>query len=140
MTVLMGAMMVLVRNRPAQPMLAAACLSAFASAALVFPLAAPLSPAGTAFAWLLLFGGQFGVGLLLLTLGTRLVPATRAALIGSLELPLAPLAVWIAFAEVPSWPSALGGTVILAAVLADTLRLGGGAGAAIPPSTPAPAR
>lgn len=55
------------------------------------------------FVYLMLFGmAQFGLGLLLLALGTRLISATRSALIGSLELPLAPVWVWLAFGATPS--------------------------------------
>jgi hypothetical protein len=52
---------------------------------------------------LALFGtSQFGMGLLLLALGTPLVSATRGALLGVLQTPLATLWVWLAFAEQPA--------------------------------------
>jgi len=70
--------------------------------------------------YLALFGAaQFGLGLLLLTLGTRLISATRSALIGSLETPLAPLWVWLAFGEVPPLMTCIGGAIVMAAVAAD---------------------
>ncbi len=121
MTILIGTMMVIIRGNPGRSMLPAACLSAFASVVLAAPFADLRWPAGAELASLGLFGCQFGLGLLLLTLGTRLVPATRSALIGSLEIPLAPLAVWLAFSELPSWNTYAGGAVVTAAVLADIL-------------------
>jgi drug/metabolite transporter (DMT)-like permease len=72
--------------------------------------------------YLFLFGTtQFGLGLLLITLGTRLVSATRSALWGSAEIPIACLWVWLAFGEIPSAMGGLGGLVVMAAVSADIL-------------------
>jgi drug/metabolite transporter (DMT)-like permease len=122
MTILISAMMVIIRARRDTPMLPASCLSAFALAVLVAPLANPGAGFGPNFIYLVLFGmAQFGLGLLLLTLGTRLISATRSALIGSLETPLAPLWVWLGFGEVPSLMTCVGGAVVMAAVVADML-------------------
>ena len=65
--------------------------------------------------------GLLGLGLLLLTLGTRLISATRSALIGSLETPLAPIWVWLGFGEIPPLMTCVGGAVVMAAVAADML-------------------
>ncbi|HTD48832.1 MAG TPA: EamA/RhaT family transporter, partial [bacterium] len=74
------------------------------------------------FAYLALFGTtQFGLGLLLLTLGTRLISATESALISALEAPLAPAWVWVAFKEVPPLATFVGGAVVMAAVSAHIL-------------------
>lgn len=122
MTVLISAMMVAIRRQRAVCMLPAAALSAFLCAALVLPWASPAAVDAGALAWLVMFGVlQFGLGLLLLTLGIRHVPAGRAALIGALETPLAPALVWLAFDEVPSPATCWGGVIVLAAVAADTV-------------------
>ena len=72
---------------------------------------------GPEFLLLALFGiTQFGLGLLLLTLGSRLLSATRASLIANVELPVAPFWVWLAFGELPSLPTMLGGAIVLLAV------------------------
>ena len=72
---------------------------------------------------LVLFGvTQFGLGLLLLAFGTPLVSATRGALIGVLQTPLATLWVWWAFAEQPAVLTLVGGAIVLAAVVADMAR------------------
>lgn len=120
-TVLMAALMVIVRRRRDVSMLPASCLSAFLAVALVAPMARPFAPTGAELAILAGFGAQFGLTLLLLTLGTRLIAAPRAALLGSLEIPLAPLWVLLAFGEVPGWAVVAGGALVLAAVIADAL-------------------
>ncbi|MCW5741662.1 MAG: EamA family transporter [Alphaproteobacteria bacterium] len=121
MTILMATYMVIVRRRRDVSMLPASCLSAFLAMALVAPVARPFAPSGTDLAVLAGFGAQFGLTLLLLTLGARLIAAPRAALLGSLEIPLAPLWVLLAFAEVPGLMVAIGGALVLAAVIADAL-------------------
>jgi drug/metabolite transporter (DMT)-like permease len=122
MTILISLMMVIIRARRDTPMLPASCLSAFALAIVVAPIATPSAGFGANFIYLVLFGTvQFGLGLLLLTLGTRLISATRSALIGSLETPLAPLWVWVGFGEIPPLMTCVGGAVVMAAVAADML-------------------
>lgn len=115
-----AAMLVFIRKNRDVSMLPAACLSALLCAAISWPLAAPHSPGSTEMVELFLFGTvQFGGGLLLMTWGTRLVSAPRAALIGSIENPLAPLWVWLAFAERPSPAACIGGAIVMAAVFCD---------------------
>ena len=122
MTILISIMMVIIRARRDTPMLPASCLSAFALAVVVAPVATPSAGFGPNFVNLVLFGtAQFGLGLLLLTLGTRLISATRSALIGSLETPLAPIWVWLGFGEIPPLMTCVGGAVVMAAVAADML-------------------
>jgi drug/metabolite transporter (DMT)-like permease len=122
MTILISAMMVIIRQRRSTPMLPAACLSAFALPVLVAPMATPSAGLGGNLIYLVLFGtAQFGLGLLLLTLGTRLISATRSALIGSLETPLAPFWVWLGFAEITSLMTVVGGAVVMTAVVAEML-------------------
>ena len=119
MTLLMAILMVVVRHHRNVSMLPAACLSAFATPIVMLPLAHPATAFGPHFIWFVVFGLQFGLGLLLLTVGTRLVSATRSALIGGLEVPLACVWVWVAFGEVPSLATCLGGTIVMLAVVGD---------------------
>lgn len=122
MTVLISAMMVIIRHKRQISMLPAASLSAFLCALLVLPVASPFAASTSDFVWLILFGTtQFGLGLLLMTLGTRLISATRSALIGTLDTPLAPVWVWLAFGEVPQTMTCIGGAVVMVAVAGDTL-------------------
>jgi len=122
MTLLISAMMVVIRHHRSVCMLPASALSAFLCALVVWPFSEPAAATGLNFFYLFLFGTtQFGLGLLLLTLGTRLVSATRSALIGALETPLAPAIVWLALGEVPALMTCLGGAIVLAAVAGDLL-------------------
>ncbi|MBL6617299.1 MAG: DMT family transporter [Reyranella sp.] len=122
MTVLISGMMVVMRHHRAVCMLPAAALSAFLCALVVWPWADPLSVTASDFGWLVLFGTtQFGLGQLLLTIGLRSISATRSALIGALETPLAPALVWIVLGEVPAVMTCVGGAIVLAAVVGDVL-------------------
>ncbi|MCZ0737948.1 DMT family transporter [Phreatobacter sp. AB_2022a] len=120
MTLSYAAMMVIIRRNRHASMLPAAYLSALLCVLVAWPLGEPAAVTSTDLILLALFGTvQFGLGLLLLTLGARLVSSMRAALIGILENPLAPLWVWLAFGERPTAAAWLGGGIITAAVLAD---------------------
>jgi drug/metabolite transporter (DMT)-like permease len=44
------------------------------------------------------------------------LPPIETALIGSLDAPLAPLWVWLAFKETPSASTLIGGSIVFAAV------------------------
>ena len=78
-TVLMAALMVIVRRRRDVSMLPASCLSAFLAVALVAPVARPFAPTAAELAILAAFGAQFGLTLLLLTLGGAARGAARLA-------------------------------------------------------------
>jgi drug/metabolite transporter (DMT)-like permease len=84
----------------------------------VWPLTHTAVGGGTNMFYLGLFGvTQFGLGLLLLTLGARLISATETALIQAVEAPLGPLWVWLVVREVPAVPTWIGGAIIIAAVV-----------------------
>lgn len=120
MTVCMAVMMLIIRRQRDTPMLPAACLSALLCPLIAWPFAAPFALGLREFLYLFLFGtAQFGLGLVLLTLGGRLVSATETALINTLETPLAVAWVWLCFGEIPSGPSFAGGLIVLAAVAAQ---------------------
>ena len=123
MAALMALVIVLIRRRRGINMVPAVCASALLCALLVLPFAAPLSVTPAELGLLVLFGvTQFGLGLLLLAFGTPLVSATRGALIGVLQTPLATLWVWLAFSEQPAVLTLIGGAIVLAAVVADMAR------------------
>jgi drug/metabolite transporter (DMT)-like permease len=64
--------------------------------------------------------GQIGLGLALLTIGARLIPAAQTALISLLEVVLGPLWVWIAYTEQPSAVTLAGGAIIVVGILVQT--------------------
>jgi drug/metabolite transporter (DMT)-like permease len=141
MTVLMALMMVVIRRNRLVSMLPAACLSAFACAVMVLPWSHPMRVTAAELCLLALFGTtQFGLGLLLLTVGSRLIPATRVSLLANLELPFAPLWVWMAFGELPSRPTVVGGGIVGAAVILDLVAARGRSGRQRPPMTRVPNR
>jgi drug/metabolite transporter (DMT)-like permease len=121
MTVLMAAMIICTRRSRGAPALPIAALSSLASSLLAAPLAHLAAPSALQFAELALFGAaQLGLGLLLLTAGSRRLTASRVALVGGLDVPLAPVWVWLAFAETPTVATIAGGLAVIAAVVLNT--------------------
>jgi drug/metabolite transporter (DMT)-like permease len=64
--------------------------------------------------------GQIGLGLALLTMGARLIPAAQVALITLLEVVLGPLWVWLAYDEKPEPATLAGGAIVIVAILIQT--------------------
>jgi drug/metabolite transporter (DMT)-like permease len=119
MTVCMAIVMLIIRQHQQTSMLPAACLSALLCPLVVWPLISPVAIDMGDMLNLFLFGTtQFGLGLVFLTLGGRLVSATESALINTLETPLAVAWVWLCFGEAPSSTSFLGGIIVMSAVAA----------------------
>lgn len=122
MTLAMAAMMVISRRYRDIPIMPAACLSAFLSAAAAWPMSEGVPASGYEWAMLVAFGlVNSAIGLTLFTLGARMLPAIETALIGALDAPLAPVWVWLAFSETPGWATMTGGGIVFAAVFAHIL-------------------
>lgn len=114
--------LVITRHRRDVSMAPATCLSQVILLVLFAPFASAGSVSGEDVVWLaLLGGGQIGLGLALLTVGARLIPAAQVALITLLEVVLGPLWVWIALAERPDNATLAGGAVVIAAIVVQTL-------------------
>ena len=110
--------LVLLRWHRDVPMTSAACLAALLGAAVTLPCAQPMAVSPADLFYLMVFGAtQTGLAFLLLTKGSRLIPATETALISALETPLAPVWVWLAFGEVPTAAAMVGGVIVLSAVV-----------------------
>ena len=117
MTLGMALMVVIARKHPEIPTLPAGITSAGLSVILCLPFGADLSPATDQ---LLLMAG-FGlvnstIGFALFLLGSTLIKPIETALIGALEAPIAPLWVWLMFAETPGTATLIGATVVFVAV------------------------
>ena len=81
-------------------------------------LAVPARDAGLA----ALYGVvAIGGGLVLFTLGSRHVPAAELTLLSLTEVVLGPIWVWLAFTEVPSSATLLGGCIVLTAIAGQAL-------------------
>jgi drug/metabolite transporter (DMT)-like permease len=123
MTVAIAAMTVTVRTHRNTPMVAAAALSNLLGSVVSIPFAQGIaSVTGNDLTILAMFGFfQVALGLTLFMLGSRLLPSGQATLIATLETPLMPFWVWLAFQEVPSSRALVGGALVMAAVIADII-------------------
>lgn len=119
MTLCVSAMMVIARRFRDISTMPAACVSALLSGLVCWPFAQPVAASAHQLVLLSLFGiVNSALGLALFTLGARLLPAIKTALIGSMDAPLAPLWVWLAFKETPSAATITGGMIVFVAVAA----------------------
>ncbi|MDE3028449.1 MAG: DMT family transporter [Paracoccaceae bacterium] len=117
MTLSMAVMMIIARRFRNIPVMPAACLSALLSGLVCIPVGHPMGVSPYDLILLALFGlVNSAAGLALFTLGARLLPPIETALIGSLDAPLAPLWVWLAFGETPGRNTIIGALVVFAAV------------------------
>ena len=123
MILVISAMTVLVRRHKGTPMVAAAALSNLLGSVVSLPFAHGITGVtATELLTLAMFGFcQVGLGLSLFVLGSRHLPSGQATLIGTLETPLMPFWVWLAFQEIPSGRALFGGALVMAAVVADIL-------------------
>ena len=123
MTLAIAAMTVAVRRHRDAPMVAAAALSNFLGSLVSIPFAHGIvAVTGLDLFTLAMFGFfQVALGLSLFMLGSRLLPSGQAALIATLETPLMPFWVWLAFQEVPASRALVGGALVMGAVIADII-------------------
>jgi drug/metabolite transporter (DMT)-like permease len=123
MTVAIAAMTVTIRRHRNTPMVAAAALSNLLGSVVSLPFATGIASVGaTDLVILAMFGCfQVALGLTLFVLGSRLLPSGQATLIGTLETPLMPFWIWLAFHEVPASRALIGGTLVMGAVVADII-------------------
>jgi drug/metabolite transporter (DMT)-like permease len=123
MTVAIAAMTVTVRTHRNTPMVAAAALSNLLGSVISIPFAQGIAGVTASDLMVLAMFGFFQValGLTLFMLGSRLLPSGQATLIATLETPLMPFWVWLAFQEVPASRALVGGALVMGAVIADII-------------------
>jgi drug/metabolite transporter (DMT)-like permease len=123
MTLAIAAMTVVVRRHKQTSMVAAAALSNFLGSLVSIPFAHGIaSVTGTDVLIFAMFGFfQVAMGLSLFMLGSRLLPSGQASLIATLETPLMPFWVWLAFQEIPATRALAGGALVMGAVIADII-------------------
>jgi drug/metabolite transporter (DMT)-like permease len=113
--------LVITRHRQEVSMAPATILSQALLVLVFAPFATPSEIGGGDTVWLALLGaGQIGLGLVLLTIGARLIPAAQVALITLLEVVLGPIWVWIALGERPDSATLIGGAIVIAAIVVQT--------------------
>jgi drug/metabolite transporter (DMT)-like permease len=122
MTSCMAISIIIVRKNPGMKVTPAAMIGALISAAVCWPLGAPLTVDAVQLGQLALFGlVNSAVGLAFFAWGSKKLPAIETALIGALDTPLAPLWVWLAFSETPGGNTLLGGSIVFFAVIIHIL-------------------
>jgi drug/metabolite transporter (DMT)-like permease len=121
MTVAIAVMTVIVRQHRNTSMVAAAALSNILGCVVSVPFAQGIAAvtAHDVFVFAMFGFCQVALGLSLYMLGSRLLPSSQAALIATLETPLMPFWVWLAFQEAPSSRALVGGALVMGAVIAD---------------------
>ncbi len=118
MTLAFAVGVVITRHRREVSMAPAICLSQLLLVVVVGPFAHPTTVGERDLIFLVLLGvGQMGLGLLLFTMGARLIAASEVALITLLEVVLGPFWAWVAVSETPALMTVVGGAVVVAAVL-----------------------
>lgn len=122
MTIGMGIVIVIYRIFPETP----TAIPMVGSSVLLLPACLvfgdPMSVAHSEIATLAGFGVVFALASILLAEAAKRVPSGEAALLSSLEAPLAPLWAWMVFAEMPPPATFIGGVMILAAVVGSQIR------------------
>lgn len=123
MTLAIAAMTVAVRRHKNTPMVAAAALSNVLGSLVSIPFAQSIAAVTGADVFIFAMFGFFQValGLTLFFLGSRLLPSGQASLIATLETPLMPFWVWLAFQEIPAPRALVGGALVIGAVMADVI-------------------
>jgi drug/metabolite transporter (DMT)-like permease len=123
MTLAIAAMTVAVRRYKQTPMVAAAAASNLLGSIVSVPFAHDiLGVTGADVLIFAMFGFfQVAMGLTLFVLGSRLLPSGQASLIATLETPLMPFWVWLAFQELPTTRALAGGALVIGAVVADII-------------------
>ena len=91
-------------------------------ALMALPLATPLVLPQVSYLWLAISGlVQMPLALLLMTVGTRFLPAAEVSLFLLLETILAPIWVWMVIGEVPPEATLAGGVLILVTLILHTV-------------------
>ena len=96
----------------------AVSLAGFMAAAMCLPFVSTLAISGHDLLMAICLGSvQVGLGFILITLGSRSVPAAQVPLLALGETALAPLWVWLVINETPAQNTLIGGALVLAAVV-----------------------
>lgn len=121
-TLFIGGYFTVFRRYPEVSRVRVISLGGFLLAGAAVGLATPLDLPAVSYGWLALAGlVQMPLALVLLTSGTRFLPAAEVSLFILLETILAPIWVWLVIGEVPPQSTLLGGALIVATLVGHTL-------------------
>jgi drug/metabolite transporter (DMT)-like permease len=121
-TLLFALITIGIKRHPQAEMVKVTYVGALVAALAMAPFSTFHGTSGQDLAWLWLYGVlNVGVGFGLYLLGVRRIKVVLASLVCMLEIPLAPLWVFIFFGERVSNQSLLGGAVIVLAVVVNVL-------------------
>ena len=126
-TLLFALITIGIKRHPQAEMVKVTYVGAFVAALAMAPFARFGNTSAHDLAWLWLYGFlNVGVGFGLYLLGVRRIKAVLASLVCMIEIPLAPLWVYVFFGEAVARQSLVGGSVIVLAVLVNVLGAGRG--------------
>ena len=115
-------MLVTLRRAGNRDMLPAICMAGLVGVVVGFAMSDTLVVSRHDLALCLFLGAvQYAGGFVLITLGARYIPAAEAALLVLVEVVLAPIWVWIGVDEVPTLLTLVGGSIVLLAVVAQSV-------------------
>jgi len=121
-TLFIGGYFTVFRRYPEVSRVRVISLGGFLLAGAAVGLATPLDLPAVSYGWLALAGlAQMPLAMVLLTSGTRFLPAAEVSLFILLETILAPIWVWLVIGEVPPQSTLLGGVLIVATLVGHTL-------------------
>jgi drug/metabolite transporter (DMT)-like permease len=121
MTFTWAILVVIYRRYPNTPAAGPAAMSSLALLPLGFTFGTPFSNPPAEIAIMVAFGLVFAMASVTLSEGAKRLPAGETALLGTLEIPLAPLFAWMVFMELPAFATVAGGLLVLAGVVSTQL-------------------
>ena len=117
MTFAMATIMVIYRAHPQTPSAGPSVAQSLFLLPIALMFGSPFDIAIVEIAVLAIFGMLFAIASVTLAEGAKRVPSGQAALLGTLETPLAPILAFLFLSEIPPNLTILGGAIVLVAIL-----------------------
>ena len=117
MTFAMATIMVIYRAHPQTPSAGPSVAQSLFLLPIALVFGSPFDIAIVEIAVLAIFGMLFAIASVTLAEGAKRVPSGQAALLGTLETPLAPILAFLFLSEIPPNLTILGGAIVLVAIL-----------------------
>ena len=117
MTFAMATIMVIYRAHPQTPSAGPSVAQSLFLLPIALMFGSPFDIAIVEISVLAIFGMLFAIASVTLAEGAKRVPSGQAALLGTLETPLAPILAFLFLSEIPPNLTILGGAIVLVAIL-----------------------